>query len=129
MKLYDFMDMEIIEQLETAVDYAEYFIRVKQDILIRLDAVNWSIMNCKLKIEESKSRILLTENFKELYGKDNESIRNSHIRKENSELYDALEDYKYRRNVYLNQINTLDDMITINNIITGGNKCNCKRGE
>ena len=129
MKLYDFMDMEIIDQLETAVEYADYFIRVKQDILIKLDAVNWSIMNCKLRYEEQKAKILLEENFKELYGKDNESIRNSHIRKLCGELLESLEDYKYRRNVYLNQLDTLNDMISINSKLVADNKCHCKDGE
>ena len=125
MQLYDFMDNEKLEELVTAVEYVEYFTSVKQEVLIKLDAVNWSIINCKHGYEEMKAKILLETDFGELYGKNNDDVRASHIALETKEIRESLEGYKHKRSVYQNQIDTLNDIISINKLILKESQCNC----
>lgn len=128
-KLYDFMNDPRFSEMETAVEYVDFFMTVKQDTLVKLDALNCSIINAKLNIAESEAYELLTCDFKGLYGKDNESIRKSHLQKINKELYEQLEGYKYQKSVYMNMLNILDDMIKSNQILLNEHTCNCGEGE
>ena len=98
-KAYNFMADPRFQELTHAEDFVSYFIGVKQDILIQLDGVECGIANAKLNIASSEAKELLTTDFKELYGKDNESIRKSHLQKVNYELYGQLEGYRYQRKV------------------------------
>lgn len=128
-KLYDFMNDPRFSEMETAVEYVDFFMTVKQDTLVKLDALNCSIINAKLNISENEAYELLTCDFKGLYGKDNESIRKSHLQKINKELYEQLEGYKYQKSVYMNMLNILDDMIKSNQILLNEHTCNCGEGE
>ena len=129
MKMYDWMKSEEFEELETSMDYVNYFVRVKQDLLIKLDATNWSIANCKLRFEQCKARAILETDFKELYGKDNESIRKAHIRKEYKELIEQLETFKNNKLYYENQLKALKDIIDANMIVLSNNCCGCDCNE
>lgn len=128
-QLYDFMNDPKFNEMETAVEYVDYFMTIKQDTLVKLDALNCSIINAKLNIAKSEADELLNVNFKEMYGKDNESIRKSHLQKINEELYEQLEGYKYQKSVYMNMLNILDDMIKSNQILLSEHTCNCSEGE
>lgn len=125
MKRYDFMKDERFNELTTADEYIDYFITVKQDLLISIDAVNWSIMNCKLRLEERKADIILETDFKELYGKDNEGIRKAHITKENKELIEQLEVYKNNKSHYENQLKVVNEIIEANYVMLTRNTCEC----
>lgn len=128
-QLYDFMNDPRFSEMEIAVEYVDFFMTVKQDTLVKLDALNCSIINAKLNIAKSEADELLNVNFKEMYGKDNESIRKSHLQKINKELYEQLEGYKYQKSVYMNMLNILDDMIKSNQILLSEHTCNCSEGE
>lgn len=128
-QLYDFMNDPRFSEMEIAVEYVDFFMTVKQDTLVKLDALNCSIINAKLNIAKSEADELLNVNFKEMYGKDNESIRKSHLQKINEELYEQLEGYKYQKSVYMNMLNILDDMIKSNQILLSEHTCNCSEGE
>lgn len=128
-QLYDFMNDPRFSEMEIAVEYVDFFMTIKQDTLVKLDALNCSIINAKLNIAKSEADELLNVNFKEMYGKDNESIRKSHLQKINEELYEQLEGYKYQKSVYMNMLNILDDMIKSNQILLSEHTCNCSEGE
>ena len=124
MKKYEFMESEEFKALETSEQYIDYFICVKQDLLRNVDAVNWSIANCKLRYEQCKAKTLLNTDFKELYGKDNESIRKAHIQKEYGDIIQQLETYKNNKSFYENQLCVVDDILEANLIILS-NHCGC----
>ena len=111
--MYDFME-EMPDELTTASEYLDYFLHIKQDVSIELDSINWSIMNCKLRTEECKSKIILETDFKELYGKDNESIRKAHINKELAELNKQYEMYKFKKQRCENKLDVIQDIINAN---------------
>jgi len=124
--LYSFMKNETVENLTTPIEFVDYFTCVKQDVLNHLDAVNWSIMNCNLRIKERESEILLNTDFKELYGKANERVEKAHLQKENKELLEQLAKYKHKKRVYENQIIALNDIIKANQILLDEKTCNCE---
>lgn len=127
--MYDFMKNEAVEQLTTAVEYVDYFMILKQEMLGKVDALNWSIMNCVNRVEDMKADILLNTDFKELYGKDNESIRKAHIHKETSELITQLNNYKFQKSAIMNQIDAVNDIIKANQILLAEHQCNCNHGD
>ena len=128
-QLYDFMNDPHFKELTTAIEYVDYFMTVKQDVLNHLDAVNCAIINSKLNINKTESFELLNCDFKAMYGKDNESIRKAHLQKVNEELYEQLEAYKFQKSVYMNQINILNDMIKSNQLLIQEPTCECKHGD
>lgn len=126
MKKYEWMDNEKLAELQTSNDFINYFICVKQDLLIKLDSANWSIMNCKFKFEQAKSRNLLETDFKTEYGKDNESIRKAHIQKEYKDILEQLEVFKNNKSHYENQLKLVDDILKANLMLLSASKgCDC----
>lgn len=128
-KLYDFMDTEIFKELETAVQFVDYFMTVKQDVLIKLDGIQCAITNAEINIAEMEAKELLNTDFKQLYGKDNDSIRKAHLRKINYKLYDQLVGYKYQKTVLNHQLDILNDMIKANMVLMNECTCNCGSDE
>lgn len=124
-KLYEFMNDERFKQMDSAVEYVDYFMTVKQDILVELDSIELRIANTKLHLDLIKADTLLNTNFKELYGKDNEGIRKAHFQKENEELLWVLKDYQITKSEYLSQLEILNDMINANLVLMGETTCNC----
>lgn len=124
-KLYDFMTDERFQQMENAVEYVDYFMTVKQDILVDLDGIELAIANTKLHLDLIKADTLLNTDFKGLYGKDNEGIRKAHFQKENEELLWVLKDYQITKSKCLSQLEILDDMINANLVLMGENNCKC----
>ena len=128
-KLYDFMNTEVFNELKTAVQYVDYFMTVKQDVLIQLDGVQCAITNAEIKIAEMESKELLNTDFKQLYGKANERIEKAHMRKVYHELYDQLVGFKYQKKVLNHQVDILNDMIKANRILMSECTCNCGSDE
>lgn len=124
-QLYDFMKDERFKQMDSAVEYVDYFMTVKQDILIELGSIELVIANTKLHLDLAKADTLLHTNFKELYGKDNEGIRKAHFQEENAQLLWVLKDYTILKTKYLHQIEILDDMIKANSLLMHECNCNC----
>lgn len=129
-ELYGFMNDERFKGLNTAIEYVDFFLTVKQDCLIKLDATELALANAKINLEIQKSEILLETNFKSLYGKDNESVRNSYIMQECEELFWQIKDYQIDKKELLNQINILDGMIEANMLLVNQQcDCDCNCGE
>lgn len=124
-KLYDFMNDERFKQMDSAVEYVDYFMTVKQDILVDLEGIELAIANTKLHLDLIKADTLLNTDFKGLYGKDNEGIRKTHFQKENEELLWVLKDYQITKSKCLSQLEILDDMINANLVLMGENTCKC----
>jgi hypothetical protein len=125
-KAYNFMADPRFMEINYAEDYVSYFIGVKQDTLIQLDAVECGLANAKLNIAQSEAKEILETNFKEVYGKDNEDIRKAHVKKTNKVLTEQLEGYKYQKKVLENQIAVLNDLIDANLVLIGEGSCNCQ---
>ena len=128
-KLYPFMNDPRFQEMEDALQYVDYFITVKQDILIKIDGVQCAITNAKLNIAESEAEELLETNFKEKYGKDNEGIRKAHLQRVNKELYEQLAGYQFQKTVLQNQLNVLNDMIRANQSLIDEHYCTCNCGD
>lgn len=125
-QMYPFMGNPRFQELEDATEYVDYYMVVKQDTLIQLDAVECGLTNAKINIAQMESKELLTVDFKAEYGKDNESIRKAHLQKINKELYEQLEGYKYQKKVLEHQLNILNDLLDANMILLGEHSCDCK---
>ena len=127
LKLYDFMDNEYFNSLEYAEQYVDYFMQVKQDLMIKLDGVDWSIINTQKKILSKEAEILLSGfDFKAEYGKDNEAIRKAHIRQETGHYQDILADYKHKKRVLEHKLIAVDDLIESNLLVIANNDCHCE---
>ena len=125
MKLYDFMNDPRFLQMETAVEYVDWFMTVKQDVLIQLDGVQCAISGAELKLAQLEANELLNTDFKSMYGKANERIEKAHMKKTFAELYEQLEGFKYRRKLLLNQLDILKDLIKSNQILLQDTTCHC----
>ena len=125
-KLYPFMADPRFNELDTAHEYVDFFLTVKQDTLIQLDANECGMTNAKLNIAQREAKQILETDFKTLYGEDNESIRKAHLQKENKELYEQLAGYKYQKKALENQINVLNDLLDANLILLGECSCDCQ---
>ena len=122
---YDFMKDPRFLEMESSLEYVDFFITVKEDALIKLDAIQCSITNAELSISQIEADEILNTNFKELYGKDNEDIRKAHLKKATKELKFQLAGYKYQQSVYRNMITVLNDLIKTNQILLGEHTCHC----
>lgn len=126
MKLYDFMNTEEFKDIQkrsNAVEFVDYFMTVKQDVLNQLDSINLQIGHLKLSIADSEANELLHTNFKEEYGKDNESIRKAHLQKVNESLLLTLSDRQFDKSVLDHQVDILNDLIKSNRMML--KTCNC----
>lgn len=126
LNLYDFMNDPRFLEMETAVDYIDWFMTVKQDVLIQLDSVNCGIVGAELNLAQLEANELLNTDFKKLYDKANERVEKAHMKKTFKELYEQLEGYKYQRKVLNNQLDILNDMIKANQILLEVNQCKCE---
>jgi hypothetical protein len=125
IKLYDFMNADILDQMDKAVDFINYFTQVKQDVLIKLDSLNYSLANGQFKLKLLEADTLLNFNFKEEYGKDNEQIRKAHLQKENKELLEQIKDFKYEKSVLEHEVDAINDIIQANMMLLAEHDCKC----
>lgn len=125
IQLYDFMNDPYFQELEFAQEYLDYFLAVKQDTLIKIDGLNYSIMNAELELENFKSKIILDTDFKELYGKSNERVEKAHIQKECGELISQIKVFKNEKSKLSNQLSVINDMIKSNQLLISEPTCNC----
>ena len=124
-QLYDFMKDPRFQQMETSLEYIDFFMTVKQDVLVKLDSIQCSITSAKLSISQIEADEILNTDFKKEYGKDNEDIRKAHLKKVTEELQLQLAGYNYQKSVYKNMLDALNDMIKSNQILLGEHTCNC----
>ena len=125
IQLYDFMNDPYFQELEFAHEYLDYFLAVKQDTLIKIDGLNYSIMNAELELENFKSDIILDTDFKGLYGKYNERVEKAHIQKECGELISQIKVFKNEKSKLSNQLSVINDMIKSNQLLISEPTCNC----
>ena len=128
-KLYDFMSDPTFLQMTTVNEFIDYFMVVKQDVLIQLDSVQCAITGAELKLAQLEANELLTVDFKAVYGKANERIEKAHMKKTFAELYEQLEGFKFQKKVLYNQLDILNDMIKANQILLAEPVCTCQGDE
>ena len=110
-KSYEFMETKEHDECKNRKEEIEYFLKVKMTILNKLDATRTEIVYNKQEIETEKANQLLTTDYKDLYGKDNENIRKAHFRKYNEDKLQKADRLTNQKKQLKNQIDIINNIL------------------
>lgn len=82
-------------------------------LITELSDKEMSLYHLKEKYNALSEEIIQSTDFKELYGKNNESIRKNHVKNELSDIFDELKTLKFSIDYCKRRLNYLKGLVTV----------------